>query len=72
MVNEGKSKKASKRLQKEADLVVSSWKLADQLYTSFYGDCWPGPGIYHLRKTIINPCGLSDQLVVPFIFAKNG
>ena len=49
MVNEGKSKKASKRLQKEADLVVSSWKLADQLYTSFYGDCWPGPGIYHLR-----------------------
>ena len=50
MVNEGKSKKASKRLQKEADLVVSSWKLADQLYTSFYGDSWPGPGIYHLRK----------------------
>ena len=55
MVNEGKSKKASKRLQKEADLVVSSWKLADQLYTSFYGDCWPGPGIYHLRTNIIKP-----------------
>jgi len=63
MVNEGKSKKASKRLQKEADLVVSSWKLADQLYTSFYGDCWP-----EIKQELLKPAEYALCSVTP----KNG
>lgn len=57
MVKKELSNKAKKRLQKEEDLLESSWKLADNMYSSIWNDRW----------TSIKSSILADSLSIELI-----
>jgi hypothetical protein len=40
-VQEGQSKNALKRVEKEKELYLSSWKLANIMYSQLWGERWP-------------------------------